>query len=221
MVKQGQYAKASKLVHQRDNFKSKKQSQSRVIDSEQAADFLLVRYALTTKHSLPKEFRETNQRFLQELTPGILANGEVGQALQSVIVNASSRVPWQFWAQVSLTWPVMAKFLKREVPAIPLAKRVYLKHLPNLSELNHLLALQFAHQAATLTLLKGQQSHQSQQLAQQLVTQLEQDGQLKWATIQALFAPFTFPINQAPDEATLSWLRQLVTFDPVSYRLPK
>lgn len=221
MVKQGQYAKTSKHVHQRDNFKVKRQSQDRLIDSEQVADFLLVRYALTTKQSLPKELRETNQRFLQELTPGILANGEVKPALQSVIVNASSRVPWQFWAQVSLAWPLMKKFLKREVPAIPLTSRVYLKDFPTSSEVNHLLALEFAHQAAALTLLKGHQGHQSQQLAQQLVEQFEQDGQLKWLAIQALLAPFPFPIDQALDEATLSWLRQLVIFDPVSYRLPK
>lgn len=212
MPKQGRFA-ASKRVKQLNNFHQKHQRhESRAIDNEQFDDFLLVRFALTTKKKLPADSRESLQRFLQELSPQLRANkGNVGDSVSQLLVKLRPRVPWQFFRQVSDQWAVFQHFLKREVPAVPLAKRLPLTNLLTAAEFNALLADALAGQAVALTALQAKlPAAMKQAMTQQMRTAIFDGQAIDWEKVRSLFTPVKFDVETAPDEKTRQWLLELL-----------
>lgn len=211
MPKQGQFARSSQTKTSKRRYQVKHgATNDRQIDPAQAGDFLLVRFALTTKKRLPQATRETTQRFLQELTPSLLADGQADQAVAQALAHALSRVPWQYFYQVSQNWPELRRFLSREVPAIPLAQSVLVKDLPTEAELNAMIAERLATQIAALTMLQANPAA-SQALAKQLQGQLlpSPDAPIAWSTVAQLLAPFPFQVSAELDEGTAEWLTVL------------
>lgn len=216
MPKQGQFARVARASHHR-TLKGRVHRQQRTIADGQGPDFLVARFALTAKRHLPQELQESAQRCLQELAQPLLATGDGQAALTALLQTAQGRVPWQFWAQVSLAWPVLAAFLRREVPVVPLKQRVGLAKLPSAAEVDQLIAAQLSRQAAALTLLQAQQTEQTEALARQLQQQFWRAEHLNWAAVQALLGPFPFVAAPAADAGTAAWLRQVAAFDPVAF----
>lgn len=212
MPKQGRFA-ASKRVKQLNNFHQKhQQHESRAINNDQFDDFVLVRFALTTKKKLPVDSRESLQRFLQELTPELMANdGDVGESIRPLLVKLRPRVPWQFFRQVSDQWEPFQHFLKREVPAVPLKQRLPLTNLLTVQEFNSLLADSLAEQAVALTTLQTQlPAAMKQAMIQQMRTSIFDSKEIDWKKVRSLFAPVKFDVDSAPDEKTRQWLLDLL-----------
>lgn len=211
MVKQGRFA-ASKRVKQLNNFHQKHRVvESRAIADDQLGDFLLVRFALTTKKRLPANARETLQRFLQELTPRLVAHqGRVKDSVAAVLLAVRTRVPWQFFRQVSEQWAPFQHFLQREVPAVPLKQRMPVTDLLTPAAFNDLLAGMLAEQTVALTTLQAKVPAAMQQtMVAQTKQSLFNGQEIDWSKVRALFAPVKFDPQTAPDEKTRQWLLEL------------
>lgn len=212
MPKQGQFA-AAKRVKQLNNFHQKHQHhESRVIDDDQLVDFLLVRFALTTKKRLPADSREGLQRFLQEMVPRLVTNvGDVGQTIADLLPALRTRVPWQFFRQVSDQWTTFQHFLQREVPAVPLKERLLIVNQLTPQEFNARLATSLAGQLVALTTL---QTTLPAKMKQAMIIQMREaifDGTaLDWEKVRSLWRPFPFDVESAPDEKTRQWLLALL-----------
>lgn len=212
MPKQGRFA-ASKRVKQLNNFHQKHQHhESRTIDDDQFADFLLVRFALTTKKKLPTDSQESLQRFLQELTPQLVANnGAVEESICPLLIQLRTRVPWQFFRQVSDQWDTFQHFLKREVPAVPLKQRLPLTDLLTETAFNSLLADALAEQVVAITTLQAKLPVTLKKTMAQKMNASIFDGQgIDWKKVRVLFAPVQFDVDSAPDEKTRQWLLDLL-----------
>jgi hypothetical protein len=212
MPKQGRFA-ASKRVKQLNNFHQKhQQHESRAIDNDQFTDFLLVRFALTTKKKLPVDSRESLQRFLQELTPQLVANhGQVEESIRPLLVKLRTRVPWQFFCQVSDQWETFQHFLKREVPAVPLNQRLPITNLLTAQEFNSLLADSLAEQVVAFTTLQTKlPATMKRAMVEQMRTSIFDGKTIDWEKVRTLFAPVKFDVDSAPDEKTRQWLLDLL-----------
>lgn len=212
MPKQGQFAGVSRQVHIRDR-RHRGRQPGTVIDATQLSDFLLARYALTTRRQLPKAAQETGQRFLQELADRLpKAGGPVdsNRLLGDLLAALNPRVPWQFFWQLSANWAALRGFLAREVSAIPLRERVRLTTLPDPAGLARLLAPLVARRAArSTTLNQGLPDSVVTRLATGIEAGLWQAGQLDWAKVAQLLDPVGFPLAPGLDPGTREWLRQL------------
>lgn len=212
MPKQGHFA-ASRRVKQLNNFHQRHQHhESRAIDADQFADFLLVRFALTTKKRLPAATRESLQRYLQELAPRLQENsGDLRQTVEELFGTMRTRVPWQFFRQVSDQWEPLQHFLQREVPAVPLSERIPLKNPLTTAQFNQGLAQSLAEQAVAVTTLQTKlPAAMQRQLSQQTVASIIRDGAIDWEKVRTLLAPVKIDLESAPDEKTRQWLLELL-----------
>ncbi|WP_295745616.1 hypothetical protein [uncultured Limosilactobacillus sp.] len=212
MPKQGRFA-AAKRVKQLNNFRQKHQHhESRVIDNDQLVDFLLVRFALTTKKRLPADGRESLQRFLQEMVPRLATNGgNVGQTIEDLLPLLRTRVPWQFFWQVSDQWALFQHFLQREVPAVPLEERLLIVNPLTPREFNVRLAASLAGQLVSLTTLRTKlPAKMKQAMVIKMRAAIFDGTTFDWEKVRTLWRPFPFDIDSAPDEKTRQWLLALL-----------
>ncbi|WP_295731388.1 hypothetical protein [uncultured Limosilactobacillus sp.] len=211
MPKPGQFAqshhqKISRPIQQRHQVK-----RQRTISLEIVNDFVIVRYRLTTgKHFNPVD-RETGQRFLQELMPRLIQNQfDLKAALWQTLSSVNARVPWQFFYQLSQNWQQLSHFLDRELPALPLKKRVVVKHPVSQVMFDQQVAKLLAQRIISMTLVKKfVDTVTKQTLVDQMLSSIMQDRQIRWSSVQALLAPWPFPIDQELDEGTQSWLKSI------------
>lgn len=211
MPKQGQFAKSVRRK-QLNNFKVKRRDRQNAIADNQLTDFLTVRFALTAKKRLPVTQRESAQRFLQEISAQLPSNdGQLDTIVKQLIDEINSRVPWQFFEQLSEFWPLLQKFLQKEVPAVPLKKQILIKSTVSQEQLQLWLANALANKIAMATLLGQGQVNlaKTKQLAKLLLPSLYQENVISWEKVKALLAPFPFDVEQAPDETTRQWLISL------------
>lgn len=210
MPKQGHFA-ASRRRSKIKQLKVKRHDSGQTIDPTKLMDFILVRFALTTKRRLPKNHQETAQRFLQELIPAVRdCHGDIGKALQQLLPQIRTRVPWQFFRQACADWPLLAHFLKRELPAVPLATRIGVRNLPDEAAFNKMIGKSLAQQAAAVTMLNTKlPALMRQQIAKSVEDSVLSDGQINWQRVGQLFAPVPFDTSTAPDETTRRWLEGL------------
>ena len=212
MSKQGHFA-AAKRVNQLNNFHQKHQyHESRAIDDDQLADFLLVRFALTTKKRLPASSRESLQRFLQEMIPRLVDNhGSVAESVDDVLPAMRTRVPWQFFRQVSEQWDVFQHFLKREIPAVPLKEHLLVIDQLTPHDFSMRLASSLAEQLASLTTLQTKLPNKMKQALMVKMRSTIFDGtSIDWGKVRALWQPFPFDVDSALDEKTRQWLLALL-----------
>lgn len=212
MPKQGHFA-AAKRVKQLNNFHQKHQyHESRAIDDDQLADFLLVRFALTTKKRLPASSRESLQRFLQEMIPRFVDNhGSVAESVDDLLPAMRTRVPWQFFRQVTEQWDVFQHFLKREIPAVPLKEHLLVIDQLTPHDFSMRLASSLAEQLVSLTTLQTKLPNKMKQALMVKMRSTIFDGtSIDWGKVRALWQPFPFDVDSALDEKTRQWLLALL-----------
>lgn len=212
MPKQGHFAKSTR-IKQLNQFKVKKQAEGNTIDEDQFIDYVLVRFALTTKRSLPKLAGETYQRLIMEicaeLNPG---NNDLQNIITHKLADLQSRVPWQFYQQVITYWEPVQHFLQREIPAVPVKQRVLISNPVDDQTLQQYVARLIAHQTTAAMFLKRPVNQLIlNQTDQRLLTVIFHDDQLDWAKVAALWAPFPFEPADNLDDGTREWLLQLAT----------
>lgn len=211
MPKQGQFARSGR-IKRINNFKVKQHHQGATIRDDQLVDFLVVRYALTLKKRITSNAQETVQRFLIEISDLLISNhGNLQKIVPSLLANLASRVPWQFYWQVSVAWEKLQDFLKKELPAVPLKQQFRITKPVSVNDFNQLVANVLSHKAAAITFVKqgGQRSEQQEQTAQLLLQSIYQNNQIKWDQVAALFAPFKFPVPAELDSVSKKWLTEL------------
>lgn len=210
MPKQGQFAKSvrTKKINQ---FKVKRQSNREVIDPKQFVDYVIVRFALTSKKKLAKAIQESNQRFLIELLTACKGETlDLTMVVPEVLTKLNSRVPWQFDRQIINGWQTLEHFIRREVPAVPLKTPVRVTGELSTAELTEIIAGNLAKKATAITFLKRPVSDQIKALTEQRLQQsIYQKGQIDWQQIATLFKPFPFQIDPQLDQPTKDWLMSL------------
>ena len=208
MPKQGQFAKSSRIKQIKHRQRQKGKKQGREIDQKMVADFLLVRFALTTKKRLPKVAQETNQRFLQELISHLTAtNGDLTKMVTLTLEKVRGRVPWQFYWQISENWADLQHFLVREVPAVPVTPRLRTQNELAKADFDHLIVLELARTGAQATTLNG--AGKASQVEEKLATALVDHDGVKWRQVEALLGPLTKVGEPDVDEGTAAWLATL------------
>ncbi|WP_373842049.1 hypothetical protein [Limosilactobacillus sp.] len=211
MPKQGHFAKSTRLK-QLNNFKVKRHFPGNTIPNSQLTDFLVVRFALTVKQRIPKSSRETVQRFLIEVADQLLKyQGNLVNLVPALLRDINHRAPWQFYRQLLPEWGKLQKFLKKEVPAVPLKQRCYLTGTITTAALTKIVAQLLAGKASAITFLKQPNAPISlrQQTTKMLLAAVYQEGKIDWVKVRALLAPFPFQIDPQLDAGTKKWLTTL------------
>ena len=192
-------------------FRHRQQRSSRKISPNMANNFLLVRFNLTSGKKLSAVDRESCQRFLQELMPRLLENNfHMESAVQEVLKYVNSRVPWQFYYQLSSNWAVLDHFMRRELPVIPLEQKIIVKDVIGEQALDKCIVNILARQITTITLMnKTTDAAVQQALTSKMKATITNDDGINWSTVQALLQPFHFPIDSSLDEGSQKWLKEI------------
>lgn len=210
MPKQGQYAQSKRQVHVKSVRQRGKIQSGRVIADQQFSDFVLARFALTSKKNLATITAASDQRFLQEFLPRLQkADGDVTNALKETLQYCLGRVPWQFFMLVSNSWDTVMHFCEREIPATPLSERILLKQPVNNKQLNQMLSELLGKQAAAITLVNTQNKALQQLMTQKLKQQILVGNQINWTIVRQLLQPFNKSLDTAKDAGTQKWIDQL------------
>lgn len=208
-MKQGQFAKSQqqKVIKRRRSKINGSGSQRTIADSL-ATDFIVTRFLLTSGRALSSADRESSQRFLQELMPRLVANNfDLQSGVIETLEYVNSRVPWQFYYQLSTNFAVIDHFLSRELPVLPLAHLVIIKHPVTERWFNQEIARVLARQIAAITLIKQTANQQVRQaLAIKIQSTIYLAQQIKWSAVKALLQAFPFQIPETVDEGTKRWL---------------
>ncbi|MCC4400361.1 hypothetical protein LMC10_09780 [Limosilactobacillus reuteri] len=211
MPKQGHFAKSMR-TKQINDFKVKRNATDATIDDEQLTDFLVVRFALTAKKRVQSGARETAQRFLIEICDSLQENdGDLQAIIPKLLVSLNARVPWQFYPEILEEWDLLQKFLQKELPAVPLEKRLRIKHPVTTQEMETLIAKLLARKITTITFINqpGVDPHKKDQMATMMLTTIYYDQTIEWDKVRLLLAPFKFEIAPELDEETKDWLKKL------------
>lgn len=212
MVKQGRFAKSSKLRQIKQIRHHMHHQAGRIISPDQFEEFVLVRYGLTLKKKYYGIAKETMQRFLMEVihTAGPTINPwPLTTIITETFKNIGVRVPYQFYRVVFENWAPFEQFLKREIPAVPLKARLFLTATVSKEQLSQIIGRQLA--ANTLMTTGNRQIIEQVKPEQldSLVAQFMIEGVINWQRVAQIFAPIPFDTSTAPDETTKQWLEQL------------
>ncbi|MFQ9705731.1 MAG: hypothetical protein ACLRX6_01355 [Limosilactobacillus pontis] len=211
MPKQGQFAKSARRKRV-NNFKVRRHQQGQTIAGDQLTDFLLVRFGLTAKKRVPRAAQETVQRFLIEVSDQLVAaSGDLATLVPDLLADINHRAPWQFYMQLLPQWTLLQDFLKKELPAVPLATRCYVTTTMTTAELTQQVAKLLAEKAAAITFLKQPDipATMRKQTSQLLVASIYAGGVIDWDKVRALLAPFPFTVDTSLDAGTQEWLQTL------------
>ena len=108
-------------------------------------------------------------------------------------------------------WTLLQDFLKKELPAVPLATRCYVTTTMTTAELTQQVAKLLAEKAAAITFLKQPDipATMRKQTSQLLVASIYAGGVIDWDKVRALLAPFPFTVDTSLDAGTQEWLQTL------------
>ena len=211
MPKQGHFAKSMR-TKQINDFKVKRNATGATIDDEQLTDFLVVRFALTAKKRVQSGARETAQRFLIEICDSLQENdGDLQAIIPNLLVSLNARVPWQFYPEILGEWDLLQKFLQKELPAVPLEKRLRIKHPVTTQEMETLIAKLLVRKITAITFINQLRvdPHKKDQMMTMMLTTIYHDQTIEWDKVRLLLAPFKFEIAPKLDEETKDWLKKL------------
>lgn len=211
MPKQGHFAKSMR-TKQINDFKVKRNATGATIDDEQLTDFLVVRFALTAKKRVQSGARETAQRFLIEICDSLQENdGDLQAIIPNLLVSLNARVPWQFYPKILGEWDLLQKFLQKELPAVPLEKRLRIKHPVTTQEMETLIAKLLVRKITAIMFINqpGVDPHKKDQMVTMMLTTIYHDQTIEWDKVRLLLAPFKFEIAPELDEETKDWLKKL------------
>lgn len=213
MVKQGKFAKSSKLRQIKEIRKARQEKDDRTITPAQFAQFVFVRYGLTLKAKMIGTDKETIQRFLIEWVDNapLNENWPIQQLAVETLKKINVRVPYQFYRAIVRNWSKFQRFLKREIPAVPLKKRLLLTDFLTSEAFEKVVARQLA--ANTLLATLGNNPQLMKQINLNQVATLAEnfmDGNhINWQKVEAAFKPLPFDPSTAPDTPTNNWLTKL------------
>lgn len=214
MVKQGRFAKSSKLRQIKEIQKARRQKAERTINDKQFSQFVFVRYGLTMKTQMVGTDKETMQRFLIEWVAHAPAAGvwSVKQLATATLKAINVRAPYQFYRAVVRNWSKFQRFLKREIPAVPLKNRLILADFLTTEAFEQLVARQLAANVLMATLGNNPQLMQQVNLKQvgELAQNLMVGERIDWQKVRVAFQPLPFDIDTAPDTPTRNWLGHLL-----------
>ncbi len=214
MVKQGRFAKSGKLQQIKEIRKARQVKAERTIDEKQVNQFVLVRYGLTLKSKLIGSDKETMQRFLIEWLDNAPLNEtwSVQQLAEETLKQINIRVPYQFYRALVRNWSKFQRFLKREIPAVPLATRLMVTDTLTTEAFESLVGRQLAANTLLATLGGNPQLMKQINLAQieSLAQNLMIGSKIDWEKVAAAFKPLPFDLDSAPDEETKTWLAELI-----------
>lgn len=212
MPKQGQFARS----HHRKVIKNirhhQAQPNSRRINKQMANNFLLVRFALTSGKRVSAMDRESIQRFFQELMPRLTKNDfDLHAGVEDVLQYVNSRVPWQFYYQISTNWPLIEHFLHRELPALPLKQPIIIKNQVAQLWVNQRIGHLLVQRIVALTLIKQAPNRtlQEQMETRLQTTIMDTAGNINWSQVQALLQVFPFLVDHSLDDGSQEWLTQI------------
>lgn len=213
MPKQGHFAKSTR-TKQLNDFKVKRGATGGTIDDGQLTDFLVVRFALTAKKRVQPSSRETLQRFLIEICDTLQANdGDLNKIIPNLLISLNARVPWQFYPVILEEWDLLQGFLKKELPAVLLKKRLRIKQEISTQKLKDLIAELLAKKITAITFINQPETAENKkdQVMAMMLTTIYHDQTIEWAKVRLLLAPFDFKIAPELDEETKKWLQTLKT----------
>ncbi|MBB1098889.1 hypothetical protein H5R88_01950 [Limosilactobacillus sp. WF-MT5-A] len=211
MPKQGHFAKSIR-TKQLNDFKVKRNATGAIIDDEQLTDFLVVRFALTAKKRVQSGAQETVQRFLIEICDSLQEdNGDLQVIIPNLLMSLNARVPWQFYPAILEEWDLLQKFLQKELPAVPLKKRLRIRRIVTTQEMETLIAKLLVRKITAITFIKqpGADQNRKDQMATMMLTTIYHEQTIEWDKVRLLLAPFKFEIAPDLDEETKGWLKKL------------
>ena len=104
-------------------------------------------------------------------------------------------------------------FLKKELPAVPLKKRLRIKQEISTQKLKDLIAELLAKKITAITFINQPETAENKkdQVMAMMLTTIYHDQTIEWAKVRLLLAPFDFKIAPELDEETKKWLQTLKT----------
>jgi hypothetical protein len=126
MVRQGSFAQTSRSKKSHELMNRQVIANNRTITWEDFSDFVIVRYQLTMAQAKPTVVTETVRRFLAVLLDNLQPERSVNlsEQLEMTLPQIGTQVPWQFYVVLAGEWAQLEKFLKKELPAVPLKQRL-------------------------------------------------------------------------------------------------
>lgn len=211
MPKQGHFAKSirQKKVNQLKVRQPRKNSN--VINEDQLTDFMLVRFALTTKKRVDQHSQESMQRLLIEIlnkrSQDLL---DLSMVMPTLIKELNSKVPWQFFRQVSDNWMIFQKFISRELPAVPVKKQVRVVNNISREILDEIIITNLAKKVIGITLLNSPVNNGMKKMMEnQMKEAIWYEGKIDWGKVRSLFSPLPFILDNSLDQPTKDWLTEL------------
>ena len=211
MGKKGQLGKIKKHKQIKAIRKQMHTDTGRTIKPEDFENFVLVRYGLTLKKRLTGVDKQTVQRFLQELLRDNPPAGvwDLDSVLTQTLKEVNVHVPFKFYERLVANWPEIEHFLRREIPAVPLAQRIQI--YPG-SHIQEVVLRQL--DANMLIFISKDNPNIFKEMTMEkmdaLNDSLTSGGLIDWEKVADIFAPFGFDINTASDDGTRQWFDQLL-----------
>ena len=84
-------------------------------------------------------------------------DGDLQTIIPNLLASLNARVPWQFYLEILGEWDLLQKFLQKELPAVPLEKRLRIKHPVTTQEMETLIAKLLGKRLLQLRLLISQE----------------------------------------------------------------
>lgn len=214
MVKQGRYAKSSKMKQIKAIRKRMHAPAGRIIPTDEFDQFVLVRYGLTLKKRLKGIAKETDQRLLQEIL--LVASPDEAWSLEAILTQTlksiNIKVPFQFYRVVMDNWAEVQHFLQREIPAVPLKDRIIVTNPVGDEQLQRIIVNQLAVNTLIGTLGGNPDMMRTikESQIQQLTGSLMNNEKIDWNIVSKIFKPIGFDPNKSEDTGTQQWLEQLM-----------
>lgn len=209
MVKQGKFASTTKQMQGQTN-RYKAMSGQGKINAEEVSEYLMVRYHLTRGKKQSTLIENTLIRVLDVLVPTIQANsGALDESLAEHLKSVSMTVPWQYYKVMNDEWAPLQRWLKKELPAVPLTET--LRVTTEVEPVDELIAQQLA-----INWWLNQSQGNTQRLAavtEEKITSLVEtftpNGKLDWQIVQTIYSTIVFNANATLDVETQNWLKEL------------
>lgn len=209
MVKQGEFASSTRSMRGKSQ-RYKVQSGQGKINPENVAEYVMVRYHLTRGKKQSALVEQVILRLLERLVPEVQSNsGNLTSALRKQLKQASVSVPWQYYKVIANEWPMLVKWLKKELPSVPLDEKILLQdEVENAAEMfAQQLAINWwlAQSAGNTQRLASVTEHKINSLAETFVT----SESINWQVVQTIYSTVQFTPSESLDQETKTWLNEL------------
>lgn len=209
MVKQGKFASTTKHM-QGSAQRYKANSGQSTIKDENLSEYVIVRYHLTRGKKQSTLIENTILRVLDVLVPMIQRNqGALDESLVEHLKSVSIMVPWQYYKIMSDEWEPLQRWLKKELPAVPLAETLRL--VSEVDEAESMIAQQLA-----INWWINQSQGNAERLAavtEDKIMSLKEtflpNDKVDWDIVKTIYSTTSFEVSATVDNDTQNWLTDL------------